>query len=135
MFKLKTFIHLPVRFLVEILLHPQSRLVPEDTPRVLFYCKLSHGSSSYWVVNGHASYYQDQIKYLNLQGYFMTKDTSQSMTTLTLEVRNVTVDKNDTMVYCSYPPIKSRTALLLIIIGKLKQSKKYCHHAYNNHSE
>lgn len=106
-------------FPVQILLHPESRLVSVNTSPVTFHCKIRDGSQNliYWVVDGYTALYPDQITRLRTQGYYITKESPGAVTTLTLTV-NVTEDKNGIDIYCTHRrETNSAKALLLIISG------------------
>ena len=105
---------------VEILLHPESRLVSTETSQVTFYCKIRDGSqhSIYWIVNGSRALYENQITRLHAQGYYITREHLRTITTLTLIV-NVTENKNGINIYCTYRlETNSEKALLLITSGE-----------------
>ena len=107
-------------------MHPESRLVSNDTSQVIFYCKIRDGSQSFWVVNGHVGLYPDIVQTLKSQGYFISNEANHSITTLKLTV-NVTEDKNGTIIYCSVQhSVNSNTAQLLIISGTVSYLHVQC---------
>ena len=105
--------------LAEILVDPESRLVPKNTHQVFFYCKIRHGSQAFWKINNTKGVRPDQILHLKTQGfYIIPKETHHDVTTLTL-MANVTEAKSGSKIRCSHQSSQdSKVAVLLIIGGK-----------------
>jgi hypothetical protein len=96
--------------------HPKSKLVALDV-EVIFECKIFDGTEPHWVVNNGEILLPDQVSRASMKGFFITSNTRNMVTTLTLRM-NATADKNGTESYCtSLRPPRSNTAVLLIIAG------------------
>ena len=96
--------------------HPKSKLVALGV-EVIFECKISNGVEPHWVVNNGSILLSDHTTQVSMEGLFVTSNTKDMVTTLTLRM-NATADKNGTEAYCiSLPSLGSNTAVLLIIAG------------------
>lgn len=87
---------------------------------VAFHCNINNSDEPHWVVNNQAALYPYQRDRLATQGFFFEERHEGGVTMLTVKV-NVTVDKNETRLYCislPWPGISSHNATLLIIAGK-----------------
>ena len=103
----------------EVLVHPESRLVPAGTDFSLS-CKIRTTEHAYWVVNTTEATGNFHKQLLARKGLFIESSPAENgVVTLVLRVNGSYSNLNDTQVYCTSVQVHSEVATILIMNGTL----------------